>query len=195
HQQFTFGTLLQKLNVARDSSRIPLVPVIFNIDMGMDANVAFSGLTHSLSSIPRSFENFEIFLNITGTEQTLTFEWSYNAFLFKEETIVRMMNDFQLLLDQVISDPDIRIKDIILPTHKKNKPIEENLTQIEIWNRSTKTAYPKDKIVTEFISESAQKYPAKTAIYFQGERSEEHTSELQSRENLVCRLLLEKKNI
>src|SRR5690606_41091450 len=27
-----------------------------------------------------------------------------------------------------------------------------------------------------------------------GVRSEEHTSELQSRENLVCRLLLEKKN-
>src|SRR5690606_40559008 len=27
-----------------------------------------------------------------------------------------------------------------------------------------------------------------------GPRSEEHTSELQSRENLVCRLLLEKKN-
>src|SRR5690606_42119456 len=29
----------------------------------------------------------------------------------------------------------------------------------------------------------------------QAQRSEEHTSELQSRENLVCRLLLEKKNI
>src|SRR5690606_41247835 len=27
------------------------------------------------------------------------------------------------------------------------------------------------------------------------QRSEEHTSELQSRENLVCRLLLEKKNV
>src|SRR5436309_6620673 len=31
-----------------------------------------------------------------------------------------------------------------------------------------------------------------TALAFAG-RSEEHTSELQSRENLVCRLLLEKK--
>src|SRR5436309_9067748 len=31
---------------------------------------------------------------------------------------------------------------------------------------------------------------AETAL----QRSEEHTSELQSRENLVCRLLLEKKN-
>src|SRR5690606_41509610 len=29
--------------------------------------------------------------------------------------------------------------------------------------------------------------------YGKGQRSEEHTSELQSRENLVCRLLLEKK--
>src|SRR5690606_41869259 len=32
--------------------------------------------------------------------------------------------------------------------------------------------------------------PSGTTVY----RSEEHTSELQSRENLVCRLLLEKKN-
>src|SRR5690606_40064679 len=32
------------------------------------------------------------------------------------------------------------------------------------------------------------------AVLLWGGRSEEHTSELQSRENLVCRLLLEKKN-
>src|SRR5690606_40068172 len=35
-----------------------------------------------------------------------------------------------------------------------------------------------------------RKYNAK---YLKATRSEEHTSELQSRENLVCRLLLEKK--
>src|SRR5690606_41365697 len=35
---------------------------------------------------------------------------------------------------------------------------------------------------------------ADTASDIQVRRSEEHTSELQSRENLVCRLLLEKKN-
>src|SRR5690606_41773742 len=34
----------------------------------------------------------------------------------------------------------------------------------------------------------------KELAYYLYERSEEHTSELQSRENLVCRLLLEKKN-
>src|SRR5690606_41640539 len=43
-----------------------------------------------------------------------------------------------------------------------------------------------------------QRFPGELAGVLGGElvveRSEEHTSELQSRENLVCRLLLEKKN-
>src|SRR5690606_41322839 len=37
------------------------------------------------------------------------------------------------------------------------------------------------------------RYPARRLARLRS-RSEEHTSELQSRENLVCRLLLEKKN-
>src|SRR3712207_8085547 len=36
--------------------------------------------------------------------------------------------------------------------------------------------------------------PRLVAMGLVGERSEEHTSELQSRQYLVCRLLLEKKN-
>src|SRR2546427_6536509 len=38
-----------------------------------------------------------------------------------------------------------------------------------------------------------QYFPDKQAV-FRAMRSEEHTSELQSQSNLVCRLLLEKKN-
>src|SRR5690606_41331804 len=36
-------------------------------------------------------------------------------------------------------------------------------------------------------------YNRRGLLVHEGQRSEEHTSELQSRENLVCRLLLEKK--
>src|SRR5688572_32728889 len=42
----------------------------------------------------------------------------------------------------------------------------------------------------------ARQYPARRgAGEFRRRRSEEHTSELQSQSNLVCRLLLEKKKI
>src|SRR2546427_5385863 len=37
-------------------------------------------------------------------------------------------------------------------------------------------------------------FDPRTIARFQQERSEEHTSELQSQSNIVCRLLLEKKN-
>src|SRR2546427_8468585 len=48
------------------------------------------------------------------------------------------------------------------------------------------TRHPKMKRIVTMICDSGQRY-------FSTERSEEHTSELQSQSNLVCRLLLEKK--
>src|SRR5690606_40211216 len=45
------------------------------------------------------------------------------------------------------------------------------------------------------VSEISKLIPqGSVSIEVYADRSEEHTSELQSRENLVCRLLLEKKN-
>lgn len=158
HQQISFGAILKELNMARDSSRIPLVPVLFNIDMGMDANVSFAGLEHELSSDPRSYENFELFLNVTGTEQTLIFEWSYNTQLFNSSTIQRMTNEFETLLEAIIADPQIRIKDISIQKKGAAK-------QIKAWN-DTFSDYPKDKTVFHFINEAAIKNPTKTAVYF-----------------------------
>lgn len=162
HQQFTFGSLLKKLNIPRDSSRVPLIPVVFNIDMGMDSKVSFSGLQHSLSSDPRAFENFELFLNLTGTSKALIFEWSYNSHLFNAPTIKRMMDDFQSVLEQLIQNPKTKIKDIAFNA-------TNHLEQVHIWNNSTKTDYPKDKTVIEFIDEIAVQHPSKTAVYFRDE--------------------------
>src|SRR3712207_8877487 len=62
--------------------------------------------------------------------------------------------------------------------------------------------YPGITAAESLAAETAGEYsgylPALEAAYRAGsrvvERSEEHTSELQSRQYLVCRLLLEKKN-
>src|SRR2546429_4965270 len=47
--------------------------------------------------------------------------------------------------------------------------------------------------ITEFIEGQHQSAFERRSIVGAGDRSEEHTSELQSRLHLVCRLLLEKK--
>src|SRR5258706_3299959 len=59
--------------------------------------------------------------------------------------------------------------------------------------RSTEVVSDQNLLATAM--ETAQKLAAKPASALQAsKRSEEHTSELQSLTNLVCRLLLEKKN-
>src|SRR3712207_8810750 len=50
---------------------------------------------------------------------------------------------------------------------------------------------PVNPVLATFTGDA--RYNGRYAVGFEPERSEEHTSELQSRQYLVCRLLLEKK--
>src|SRR5690606_1078967 len=63
---------------------------------------------------------------------------------------------------------------------------------IEITERTAIKDYPRLRDRLQIFRERGFRFAVDDAG--SGYRSEEHTSELQSRENLVCRLLLEKKN-
>lgn len=157
HQLYTFGSLLKKLHLQRDASRIPLVPVIFNVDAGMDNKVKFYQLSHQRFSNPREYENFELFLNLNGSEGSLILEWSYNSQLFKASTIRQMMEDLTLLLRSIVNDPSIRIEDVSITSSRE---IFDNLLK---WNNTT-AAYPKEKPLHELFREQAKKSPANLAI-------------------------------
>ncbi|GEO10787.1 non-ribosomal peptide synthetase [Segetibacter aerophilus] len=183
HQQFTFGSLLKKLNLARDASRVALVPVVFNVDMGMGDGVSFYGLQHELVSNPRAFETFEIFLNISGSEKSLTFEWSFNTYLFQAQTINNMMEGFKNILKTVIENPSIAIEDIPLD-NKAGANIKRN-------QRDAATIYyQRDKSVHSLISETAEKFPIKTALVF-GERNISY-KELHRKSNQFAHYLIRK---
>src|SRR5690606_24696160 len=98
HQQYTYGSLLKVLKIKRHRARVPLIPVVFNIDIGMDSRVVFSGIRHRLLSHPRVFENCELSVNATSTAESIVLEWSYNTHLFDAATIRRMMMDFEGML-------------------------------------------------------------------------------------------------
>ncbi|MBK0379127.1 non-ribosomal peptide synthetase [Mucilaginibacter segetis] len=159
HQQYTFGSLLKKLNIPRDASRIPLVPVVFNIDIGMDEGVDFYNLKHQYINNPREYETFEIFLNITDQKDGLILEWSYNSQLFSPETITRMMDEFEYLLRQIVKNPEIMIGRI--PT----KDAQEIKNKLQLWN-NTKVSYPKNKSLSAIISDTVTVNYENVALQF-----------------------------
>jgi amino acid adenylation domain-containing protein len=171
HQQITFGSLLQKLNIARDRSRIPLIPLTFNVDLGLDDGVDFPGLKYEMVYNPREYENFEISLNVSGSVDNVNVQWSYNTQLFKESTIRLMMKSFENLLHRLVSEPGILIKD--LPTPDLHQEASEDQDSI----------YPKDKSIAYLFSEQARKTPFRHALSFENKtltyrQLEEKTNQL-----------------
>lgn len=158
NQKYTFGTLLRKLNVPREPGRIPLCPVVFNIDMNMDDGVAFDGLQHRFISNPRAFENFELFLNATGNEGHLTLEWSYNTDLFDKATVRGWMDQLIALIKRVSAAPSATIADLVSDAALVG---EQQMPKPEWTGRAT--AYPKMDIGSLF-DEVAAKHADRTAV-------------------------------
>lgn len=160
HQQFTFGSLIKKLVFPRDSSRIPLVPITFNIDQGLDGNsLPFTGLEVEFFSNPRAFENFELFINATELRGQMTLECQYNTNLFDANTIRRRMAEFETLLAGIVANPNQIIAKLpILPT------TEQQL--LASWN-NTQTAYPEDLCIHQLFETQVEKTPDAIAVVFE----------------------------
>ena len=181
HQQITFGSLLKKLAIARDPARVPLVPVVFNVDVGLDDGVCFHGLQYQLTSNPREFGNFELGLNASGQGQTLLLEWSYNTDLFKAETVVGIDAKFRTILHAFAETPTRTVEEIFPERDEADPRILE-------WN-DTFVPYPNDKTLHQIISEKARKLPDKIAVRF-GEETLTY-GQLEERANQLARMLLE----
>ncbi|ANH80439.1 hypothetical protein A8C56_05045 [Niabella ginsenosidivorans] len=162
HQQFTFGTFLKELKIPRDPSRMPLVPVSFNIDMGMDMQVSFKDLDYQLIHNKRAAETFELFLNIADGEEGYVFQWSYNAQLYKPSTIKGLMDKYCYLLSQIVDNAEQKIGNLRLEDEKELTAYWQN------WNNRVK-AIPEPATIIEKINRTCLEHPDRTALYYGGQ--------------------------
>ena len=159
NQKYTFGTLLRTLHVSREPGRIPLCPVVFNIDMNMDDGVAFTGLRHRFISNPRRYENFELFLNATGNDTKLTLEWSYNTDLFDEATVRSWMDELVRIVSRVATNPQASIADLVGDTTL----VGDRQLPPEQWLGASPD-YPREKSISRLWDETVIRFGDRTAL-------------------------------
>lgn len=112
HSIISFGDMIQNISIARDSSRISLVPVTFNIDTGMEEGLEFSGLEHSLMANPKSFSNFELILNLFKSANGYVLDFTYNSNLFNKSTIETAADNYFKMIDLFLDHPGKKISEI-----------------------------------------------------------------------------------
>ncbi len=155
HQNYTLGTLVKKLNIARDPSRQPIISILFNLDSDV-GKLHFDNLEAQLTPIPRNYETFDIFINVKPTTTGVDFEWIYNTDLFNKETIQRRLLEVEKLLQSIIVQAQQPLNQLdILPLAQKSILLNE-------WN-NTLQKYPNNKTIQDLIEQIAEQYPHKTA--------------------------------
>lgn len=183
HQELTFGTILKKLKIPRDSSRIPLVPVAFNVDFGMEDDVKFHGLEFEMISNPKAYLNFEIFLNINGSDQKVVLEWSYNKQLFDQTTMEKYVRGFDSWLRFLINNPDQKIGSFNLSDQNNSR-----------MDKGSKSNFSPDfstfRPVHQLIERAASFLPEKIAVF--GSHQHYTYKELNKRANQLSQYLLSK---
>jgi amino acid adenylation domain-containing protein len=156
HQNYTYGSLVQKLGLRRDPSRLPLVEVQFNLER-VGANLNFPGLEVQVDPCPKSFVNFDLFLNAVESESGLVLDCDYNRDLFDRATIERWLGQYETLLEGLMADPGQAISALPLLNEA-----ERHLLLVE-WN-DTRAVYPQDRCLHHLIGEQSARTPGSVAV-------------------------------
>lgn len=166
HQHFTFGRLLERLRLPRDPSRIPLLPVAFNIDQGIAVEgFSFDGRPTTFVSNPRHFENFELFLNAMPEGRTLVLQANHNADLYSRETVSAWLRSFVALLRAVARDATVAVAALpLLEADERRRVLVE-------WN-ATRSEYPRDMAIAKLFEEQAARTPSAVALVVAGASAE-----------------------
>ena len=157
HQQMTYGTLVQKLKLPRDTSRLPLVSVMFNIDKsGLDLQ-KFTGLDFHVATNPKQFTNFDLFFNLVQEEHSLDIECEYNTDLFDRDTIRGWIEAFEALVESVITAGQTPLDRLpILGESMAKKLFDEWQGRVNVFAR--------EKTVHALFTEQAARTPANIAV-------------------------------
>jgi amino acid adenylation domain-containing protein len=180
HQNYTYGTLVRKLNLHRDPSRLPLVEVQFNLEkIGTDLHLP--GLQAAVDPNPKSAVNFDLFLNVVESDKGLLIDCDYNSELFDRGTIARWLTHFETLLKGIAANPARAVDHLPLLNDS-----EQRRMLIE-WN-ATDAEYPREKCVHHLVEEQIQRTPDDIAVTFQNQSLT--YAQLDSRANQLAHHLI-----
>jgi amino acid adenylation domain-containing protein len=180
-QDFTFGSLLKKLAIPRNASRVPLISAVFNIDLDGANRSQFDGLTVEVCPNRSAFATFEFSMNaVTATDGQIELNCQYNPKLFKLETIRRRLSEFENLLTALTQTADRSISSLSLLN-----PTEQHQLLVE-WNQ-TQTNYPQTCIHQLFESQVELNGDA-IALILEAEQLTYH--ELNHRANQLAHYLI-----
>ena len=162
HQDLPFENLVEELKPERLLNQTPLFQVLFVFQNDGVRDLKLSGLTPSRFTAEINTAKFDLSLFMADTEQGLIGKVQYNTDLFDADTMGRMLEHFQTLLEVIVANPGQRLSDVPLLSEAECRQL------LVHWN-NTKRGYPKDKCVHQLFEAQAERSPEAIAVVFENQ--------------------------
>ncbi|MEW6732935.1 MAG: amino acid adenylation domain-containing protein [Acidobacteriota bacterium] len=127
HSDIPFDKVVEALQPQRSLSHTPLFQVmcvLFNVPM---PPLKLSGLTFSQLDFESTISKFDLTLLLQEAEQGLVGTVEYNTDLFDEASIVRLIRNFERLLELVVANPNLYLDELAAELAAAEK--QEQITQ------------------------------------------------------------------
>jgi amino acid adenylation domain-containing protein len=159
HQDIPFEYLVEQVNPDRSLSYSPLFQVMFTLQNPVEEELKLSGLTTSFLEPENRTAKFDLSLRVEEQGEVFVCHWEYRTDLFRPDTVARMTEHFQILLEGILNYPDQSLSLLPLLTEKEQQ-------QLQDWN-GTETAFSKDNTIIDLFQEQVAKTPDKVAVAFE----------------------------
>ncbi|RMG88653.1 MAG: amino acid adenylation domain-containing protein, partial [Bacteroidetes bacterium] len=161
HQDYTLGTLVQKLNIPRDTGRHPLVNVVFNMET-MSRTYDFGKVAAEAEFIPGNFKTPDLIVHLRPAPAGYEMKWIYKKEIFESSEVSRRLAEFEAFLDQIVAHPDQPLSAISLIP-------DPEWAQIRAFGAG-EPMFVEPKCLHELFESQVLQTPYKTAIQFGDEK-------------------------
>ncbi|MFB2939110.1 amino acid adenylation domain-containing protein [Aerosakkonemataceae cyanobacterium BLCC-F154] len=181
HQDLPFDRLVEVLQPQRHLSHTPLFQVMFVLQNSPIEKLNLAGLDVTQIELdkPTAGATFDLTLSMQEIDSELRGAFEYNANLFDDDTIARMVEHFQILVEAIVNNPDERVGQIPLLTAAQQ---EQLLVE---WNQ-THTSYS-HLCIHQLFEQQVERTP--DAIAIQWENQQFTYQELNNRANQLANYL------
>ncbi|MBR8839548.1 MAG: amino acid adenylation domain-containing protein [Stigonema ocellatum SAG 48.90 = DSM 106950] len=163
HQDLPFEMLVEELQPERDLSRNPLYEVMFVLQNTPTSVQEASSLTVRTLQFDSGTAQLDIFLSMSESQQGLTGFLEYNTDIFEDATITRFITHFQALLENIVTNPELRICELSPLTAKEREQL------LFEWNQ-TRADYPQDASLHQLFEQQVERVPDALALISQTEQ-------------------------
>jgi amino acid adenylation domain-containing protein len=163
HQDVPFELLVEELQPERSLAHTPLFQVVFTLQNAPMPRTDLDKLSVAGLAVEHATAKFDLGLNISGTAGELQGALEYNTDLFDAATIRRIVSHFEVLLANVVSNPDQRLSELQLLTAAER---EQFVFQ---WN-DTLADYAQEKCIHQLFEEQVERTPGAVAVVSQDEQ-------------------------